>query len=143
MLQSIMKKVVIILTTFILISVSCTQTPRKQAEATNISPKDKTTKNNFSSKSDEVITYRGLTLGDAYFKFLNDHPEIGKHLSKELSSDDKTYTSNIDNENVEIIYHPILDEDGLFIKLSYSNRVTTVNFESGENDVRVHIIYSL
>jgi len=104
----------------------------------------KTTKDEELSEMDveELLTYRGLTLGEAYPKFLKDKPEIGKHLPKELTSDDKTYTSDVDNENVAITYRPLLDEDGLAIELFYPGGVTTVKFEYGGNDIRVRIIYS-
>ena len=103
-----------------------------------------TTKDEELSEMDveELFTYRGLTLGEAYPKFLKDKPEIGKHLPKELTSDDKTYTSNVDNENVEITYRPLVDEDGLAIELFYQGGVTTVKFECGGNGIRVRIIYS-
>jgi len=91
-------------------------------------------------ETEELLTYRGLTLIEAYPKFLKDKPEIGKHLLKIFS--DTTYISNVDEENVEIIYRPLVDEDGLFIELLYSGGVTTVNFKYGNNDIRVRIVYS-
>lgn len=96
-------------------------------------------KNHNSKETKDIITYRNLTLEEAYPKFCKDYPEIAKHLPKELTSEDKTYTSNIDNENVEIIYRPLVDEDGLYIKLSYPDGVITVNLEYTNDGICVRI----
>ena len=98
-----------------------------------------TVQSNESYNSAGTIMYKGLTLEEAYSKFCKNYPEIAKHLPKQLTSDDKIYISNIDDENVEIIYRPLVDEDGLFIKLSYRNGVTTLDFKYANDDILIRI----
>ena len=95
-----------------------------------------------ANNTEEIIIYRGLVLIEAYSKFLNDKPAIGKHLLTVIS--DTTYISIVDNEHVKIIYIIDYESDGLVIKLHYLNapkqgNVTIINFEYGSNNTRVRI----
>ena len=95
-----------------------------------------------------IFRYRVETIAEAYQKFLNDKPDIGKHLPQAFYAGSKTYKSNVDDENKNVIYRFDADNNRLSIEVQGEGGEIIIEFEvqafmfAGDSGVRVSVVYS-